>query len=942
MDDDQLIGVGVAHLGRFAFLTRDNPFLSSRAALDLGPGHRAALRGLLAADIPVKAWLASSDGTRLLKAVQVGCVPRDVQLVARTGQPAVGAQSVHAFLHAPLFWWLVSILWCIEMGRLLDPLLDDEVIGYRLHPGFLTDPTANGVMFRRRSDAYQRWQGYAQSMARERPGEILAANTIDIRDFFYSICAKPTDLVSAFLRTLTRRPRMARRARVLTTLLDALHLQFGQRCQKIGARSVTTEEDTVPLPVGAPSSQILANLLMSLVRRDLSGTSGALGVAAYADDLMLVTTALPDMSEEISAYLARLGVIASEDDASLQSPSVGQLAVLRVGLEKSSISYSRGVEADEQAEEDAGPTGEWDPYTEAQPSPDWGGRLRTVLRAAYKRERVPRELAREIRQLVAEIRGGLDADEARERVRRILDDVDDGLFLALRPLWAELLIVGIAAFGPSAVQELTHTFRRVTETLEPPADAGPRMTAALSFGLRASWIQALAQALAVSMSEEEREALASETPHLIIRSVLRDLPTRGVVEYARQIRRRRLVPATFVAVPLAEFTSYPGALIGPDAFSAFISWSLEEADTTELVDLIGKAVRFVPLHEVCLAVHLWAGPAISNWLDTAFRVLGAQPLMQLESVEDLRHRASDVLAAAPQEPPKLEADDGLCLRIAMPSIQVRSDQLTALIGGDSVAMAEIGRESQQALRRVVGASVGRRADVLVLPEWSVQPQQLTWLMQRSARAAMLIVAGQAPALRDGAYENRIWIGIPIRDTVGHQECLVPPPRMKRFLSPHERAPLDAAGLAVAPADGQVPSYRWRGMRFASLICFEFADIATRQALRASADMLTVSSWNRDWRYFDAVQEATTRDNYCLTVCVNTGSFPGTRIMRPTVSEKAVVASVHGSEDPTVVSRRIDMTPIVAARAAWRPPAEVLLVEPSDDAKLRDYKALPPR
>ena len=65
-------------------------------------------------------------------------------------------------------------------------------------------------------------------------------------------------------------------------------------------------------------------------------------------------------------------------------------------------------------------------------------------------------------------------------------------------------------------------------------------------------------------------------------------------------------------------------------------------------------------------------------------------------------------------------------------------------------------------------------------------------------------------------------------------------------------------------------------------------------LRAGADLLTVSSLNKDWRYFDAIQESTTRDNYCLTLCVNTGAFPGTKLMRPTSSAMAVAASVHGS------------------------------------------------
>ncbi len=64
-------------------------------------------------------------------------------------------------------------------------------------------------------------------------------------------------------------------------------------------------------------------------------------------------------------------------------------------------------------------------------------------------------------------------------------------------------------------------------------------------------------------------------------------------------------------------------------------------------------------------------------------------------------------------------------------------------------------------------------------------------------------------------------------------------------------------------------------------------------------------------------------------------------MRPTRSEKAVVASVHGSDYPAVVMRELDMLPIVAARASSRRPSEVLNDPPWDYVSLDDYKAVPP-
>jgi predicted amidohydrolase len=249
---------------------------------------------------------------------------------------------------------------------------------------------------------------------------------------------------------------------------------------------------------------------------------------------------------------------------------------------------------------------------------------------------------------------------------------------------------------------------------------------------------------------------------------------------------------------------------------------------------------------------------------------------------------------------------------------------------------------RNALTWLVLTAIKRKSDVLVTPEWAVLPEMLPWLMDQARDSQMLVVAGQTPTVRGGNYSNMVWTGIPIRDSFGHRACLVPPPRRKMFLSPSEISVLHAAGLAVPSAkDASVPTFRWRGVKVASLICFEFADIGTRESLRATTDLLTVSSWNRDWKYFQSTQESITRDNYCVSVCVNTGQYPGTRIMRPTGSNKALVAAVHGSDEPALITRQLDMAPIVAARVAGEPPSACWQHDPEDDVKLVDYKPMPP-
>jgi predicted amidohydrolase len=946
MTTEELIDIGLHHLARFAFFTRDNPFLSSRAAVRLPPQHRAALAALLDNEVDPEKWLTSTAARPLLQQIQVGCVPRTVQLVTTEGQAKVGVADVHAFLRAPLFWWLISILWCLNAGRRLDPLLDDGVKGYRLHPGFIKEPDQRGLMFREHKASHRAWRGFAAEVAGEFPGEVLATNMIDLRDFYYSSTAVPSSIVSHFLKAKGKRLRRGTRDHTLTRLLDALHRRYAARCRDILPRPHLTDA-SFPLPVGLPSSRILANFIVDLAREDLASAANIEGVAAYADDLLLISRELPAMSENSAQYLARLGVIPAHGDPSLNSPLAIPIADLVVSLDKSSTSYSRSSASDDDAEDEQPTLREdpnLDPYIESHPDPDWGGRLRIVLQAPHRPERIPRELSKELEQMVDEIRIGLDPQEAETRLRAFIEEIDGGLFLALRPHWVDLLVVGVTAGGAEFVETISAHYVRLVDELEAPPDSSHAMRQALRVGLRASWIQALAQALSVSLGIEELDDLTATLPVVFEDTTLGTVRTLDVVRYAKRLRERRLVPGALVSAPLAEFTSWEGPLIGSKAFTSFMEWTSRRPSNErkqELLDGIEDSVRFVHLHEICIALHLWVNASghHDEWLTDAFTLLRRQPLVQSEQVEDLAVRS--VQCMHPGSRTADDVDNAPTLRFALPSLPIDEEQLRALLEGNTERTHEIASKARRRVRSIVGISSRNKADVLVLPEWSLPPQQLPWLMSRAADADMLVIAGQSPTVEQGVYSNCLWTGIPVQDAAGHKECLVAPPREKRYLSPEEQHMIQTAGIEAAKADDIIPVYDWRGIRFASLVCFEFADIATRTELRTSADLLTVSSLNKDWRYFDAIQESTTRDNYCLTVCVNSGGYPGTKIMRPTGSAMSVAASVHGSDDPAVVSRRIDMHPIVVARVEERRPSEATERDPADDTELNDYRAFRP-
>ena len=112
-------------------------------------------------------------------------------------------------------------------------------------------------------------------------------------------------------------------------------------------------------------------------------------------------------------------------------------------------------------------------------------------------EEVPQRLVDDIHEMVGEIRVGLTPEELQARYEQLHRGLDHGHLVALQPYWRELLVIAIVTKGIEEVEVLTADLRAVIEALRMPSGANEKAREALDFGLRASWIQALAQAIAV-------------------------------------------------------------------------------------------------------------------------------------------------------------------------------------------------------------------------------------------------------------------------------------------------------------------------------------------------------------------------------------------------------------------------------------------------------------
>ncbi|MCW2922900.1 MAG: hypothetical protein JWM98_304 [Thermoleophilia bacterium] len=943
----QLVDFGLEHVARFAYRRRDNPFLSIGAVMDLGSNHRTSLTAILDGQLDPEDWLRSPEASRLLTPLRVLSVPRVVGSASSGGQHVITAPSVHAFAQAPLFWWVVSAIWCMTAGRDLDECISERIVGYRLHSLFRDNPGGAGYMFRNPQASYAAWK---RRPAWDADIQTACTAEIDGSSFYYRVRAVPSDLIELFDSHRGNTTSISLQGQRATRLLDAFHIAYSERLHEVNPRGVEGTVANVPLPVGPPSSLILANLIMDVVSHDLSARDGVLDAWVYADDVLLSLRDLPEPQEHAEDLLARLQILDEHDlGRTLLSNTASDMADYRVGIEKISIrqpptatdtpdpdssvmaSESRALDNDDDE----------DPYID-----DWEAELGTAIRVGNRQlNQKPKELGL-LRELVRDIRIGIPPGKAQVPLRKIMA-MDDTTFVAIRTYWTELIACGLYAHGTSFAADLRTRLIRIIDHIWTPQ---PSALKSLASGLEASFIQSASQALAVLYPQDEVAPAA-------INFGFSEPAANRLTVFATKLRKRGIFPAELVSPILAEYTEWEGTLMGQPAQQQFADWASKTTGIgRQLQHGIAKSPRFVPLHEICLGVHLWMDdddpthplplirPALMNtdtWLRNAFSLFASQALVNLADVPELLNHAVSIVHPSTQT--QLSSyDQNHSLRLGLPNITVSEELLRWRIDDDP-KLAEEETRLRDSIDIIWRYAVEAKADLLLLPEWSTPLVHIGPLFSRANQRGIAVILGETPFIEPGTgtYFNRMWTSLPIKDPADRRHSLVLPPRTKGLLSPHEIQVLEQHGTPYREELADTPVYHWREVRFASVICYEFADVAIRNSLRGRIDMMTVSSFNHDWRYFDSIQDSCTRDIYCVTACVNVSQFPGTRVTRPTRSSRAVAATIHGSTAPALATAAIDFGPVVGARRTGLAPKASFIGVPEDGLCSTDYKPLPP-
>lgn len=142
-------------------------------------------------------------------------------------------------------------------------------------------------------------------------------------------------------------------------------------------------------------------------------------------------------------------------------------------------------------------------------------------------------------------------------------------------------------------------------------------------------------------------------------------------------------------------------------------------------------------------------------------------------------------------------------------------------------------------------------------------------------------------------------------------------REKNFYAPEEKESLYKLGY-------HIPNYirpmyyvvHSNGIRYSTILCFEFTDIYSRAGLKSKIDVLFVPQLNKDTNYFSSIVESTSRDLHCFIVQANTSKYGDSRITGPFDTIHKNIVQIKGGSNDVVIIGELEFEKVKEARKQY--------------------------
>ena len=180
--------------------------------------------------------------------------------------------------------------------------------------------------------------------------------------------------------------------------------------------------------------------------------------------------------------------------------------------------------------------------------------------------------------------------------------------------------------------------------------------------------------------------------------------------------------------------------------------------------------------------------------------------------------------------------------------------------------------------------------MFVMSELSLPWNMLEVFLKFSADNQVGFVAGMEYLNLNNTVYNFVVTCLPFEKN--HVKDCLPIFRLKKHYAPIEKSVLERESFSL-PVDKNkwFDMFKWKGMCFTVLNCFELTNVRARASFVSKIDTLITIAYNKDITYYDNLAESTSRDLYCYVVLNNVSQHGSSQIVAPKKQENKILLKV---------------------------------------------------
>lgn len=211
------------------------------------------------------------------------------------------------------------------------------------------------------------------------------------------------------------------------------------------------------------------------------------------------------------------------------------------------------------------------------------------------------------------------------------------------------------------------------------------------------------------------------------------------------------------------------------------------------------------------------------------------------------------------------------------------------------------------IKKLINESISKEVDLLVMPEMYIPYEWIEKIVKISKDHQIAMIFGVEPFEKD-KIGNYIMMTLPFIFNEKYLECgLIY--RLKNHYAPAELREFKKYDKEIKEVNNEINKYYmciWNGIHIVPYYCYEIASLDDRSVFKSCCDIVTVSEFNKDTKYFNSIAESLSRDLYCYCIKSNTSEFGGSCIIQPTQSESKYIINLKGGEDDYIVTHELDI------------------------------------